>query len=303
MPVAARRDWERTFQSWSAAPGTTQQTKAENAERAVRAAIDASAKLARIDVRVFAQGSYRNRTNVRLESDVDICVCLMDTFITRLDDGLTYQDVGIQDAPYTAAAYKNDVEQALRAHFGAAAVTRGKKAFDVHENTYRIDADVVPALEYRWYYRDGSGRIQQISGVAIFPDAGLRIENYPDQHYENGVEKNRRTGRRFKDAVRIVKRLRNEMAEEGIRSADNMASFLIESLIWNVPDEGFNRGAYGDDMRYVLAHLFNETRADDTCNDWREVNGIKYVFHLTQPWTRQQAHTFVSDAWDYIGFE
>ena len=303
MPVAARRDWERTFESWSTAPGVTQQTKSENAERAVRKAIDASTKLGAMDVRVFAQGSYRNRTNVRLESDVDICVCQMDTFISQLDNGLTYEDVGIVDSKYTVAEYKNDVEQALKAHFGGGAVTRGKKAFDVHENTYRIDADVVPALEYRWYYRDSSQRVQQVSGVAIFPDAGLRIENYPEQHYTNGVAKNGRTGRRFKDVVRILKRLRNEMNEEGVRSATNMPSFLIESLVWNVPDEGFDRGEYSDDVRYVLGHVFNSTLADETCKGWLEVNGIKYVFHSTQPWTREQAHTFISDAWDYVGFE
>ena len=37
------RDWEATFSSWGAAPSATEQTKAENAERAVRKAIDACA--------------------------------------------------------------------------------------------------------------------------------------------------------------------------------------------------------------------------------------------------------------------
>jgi hypothetical protein len=301
--MAKTRDWERTFESWSTAPGTAQQRKAENAERAVRAAIDGSAELSAMEVRVFAQGSYRNRTNVRLESDVDICVCLMDKFTTRLDNGLTNSDVEIKDDPYTPADFKNSVEHALRTHFGADGVTRGKKAFDVHENTYRIDADVVPALEYRWYFRDGNGAIQRISGVAIFPDGGSRIENYPEQHYTNGVDKNSRTGRRYKDVVRVIKRLRNEMKDEGIQSAAKTPSFLIESLVWNAPDEGFDHDSYVDDIRYVLAHLFNESRSDDSCKAWLEVNGIKWLFHPTQSWSRQQAHSFVGDAWDYVGFK
>ena len=36
-------------------------------------------------------------------------------------------------------------------------------------------------------------------------------------------------------------------------------SFLIDSLVWNVPDEGFGHVAYKDDVRWVLAHLFNNT--------------------------------------------
>jgi tRNA nucleotidyltransferase (CCA-adding enzyme) len=68
------RDWEATFSSWGAAPGTTQQTKCENAERAVRKAICASTKLSSMGITVFAQGSYANRTNVREDSDVDVCV-------------------------------------------------------------------------------------------------------------------------------------------------------------------------------------------------------------------------------------
>jgi hypothetical protein len=58
-------DWNATFTTWGAPPGTTEQTKCENAERAVRKAIDASAKLSAKSIEVFTQGSYANRTNVR----------------------------------------------------------------------------------------------------------------------------------------------------------------------------------------------------------------------------------------------
>jgi hypothetical protein len=36
---------------------------------------------------------------------------------------------------------------------------------------------------------------------------------------------------------------------------------------------------------------------------WLEVNDVKYLFHSTQPWTKEQAHAFVSAAWDYVGFD
>jgi predicted nucleotidyltransferase len=56
------------------------QTKCDNAVRAVRKAIDCSDKLNIRSIEVFAQGSYANRTNVRKDSDIDICVLCIDTF-------------------------------------------------------------------------------------------------------------------------------------------------------------------------------------------------------------------------------
>ena len=52
-------------------------------------------------------------------------------------------------------------------------------------------------------------------------------------------QKNDATGRRFKAVVRILKRLRNEMVDNGHKVAGPIPSYLIECLIWNVPNEGF----------------------------------------------------------------
>ena len=299
--AVAGRNWNSTFDRWSGGPSASEQEKCANAERAVRAAISASNALGQHEISVFTQGSYRNRTNVRLESDVDVCVCLKDTYSTHYDSGLSDADVGNVPATYQHADFKNDVEKALKAHFGTEAVTRGKKAFDVHENSYRIDADVVPALEYRWYFKD-EGRVVWHTGTAIFPDGGIRIVNWPDQHYTNGVRKNDQTNRHFKRVVRILKRLRNEMDEAGIQAAGPIASYLIECLVWNVPNVGLGRDYY-DEVRYAVAHLFNNTLEEEKVKEWGEVNELKYLFRPSQPWTREKAHAFLSAAWDYVGFE
>lgn len=296
------RNWEAVFGSWSQAPSQTETEKAENAERAVTNAIADDDVLAEKSIRVFAQGSYRARTNVRQDSDVDVCVCLQSPFITQYDDGLSDSDFGFVNADYTAANFKNDVERALIAHFGADAVDRGTKAFDVHENSYRIDADVVPALEYRWYYKLGE-KPGLIVGTALFPDGGNRIENFPDHNYDNGVTKNTRTNRRYKRIVRILKRLRNEMADARIKSAAAMSSYLIECLTWNVPNELFVGDTFRPTMQLVLGHLWAGTKEESKCAAWLEVNQIKYLFHPKQPWTREQAHTFIDDAWDYVGVD
>jgi len=36
--------------------------------------------------------------------------------------------------------------------FGRAVVKRGNRAFNIRENTYRVEADVVPLFEFRQYW-------------------------------------------------------------------------------------------------------------------------------------------------------
>lgn len=297
--------WEETFQSWAKPPGETEQTKCDNAEQGIKKALAASFALKDRTIKVFPQGSYRNRTNVRIESDVDICVLCLDTCLPdySMSDGLANRDVGLTQATYQYPEFKNDVETALRSYFGNAAVTRGNKAFDVHENTYRVAADVVACFEHRRYHRRAGGGYYYLSGTEFLPDRGGSIINWPEQHYENGVTKNDATGRRFKAVVRILKRLRHELEDKGIAAARPVPSYLIECLVWNVPNEGFGHPTYTADVRWALAHLFNNTRNFEDCKEWGEINELKYLFRTSQPWTLEQAHSFISAAWDYVGFE
>lgn len=300
------RDWERTFREWSKPSSDTEQAKCENAERMIRDAISESTALSRRTVEVFAQGSYRNNTNVREDSDVDICVRCIDTFFYdfSLADGFGRGDVGFPDGTYPYSQFKSEVEEALVSKFGRRAVVRGNKAFDVHANTYRVDADVVACFEHRRYTRRTyNGTFLYLSGTEFRPDSGGRVINWPHQHYESGVAKNKATGARFKYITRVIKRLRNEMAENGIAATKPIPSYLIECLVWNVSNEGFDHEQYTADVRYVIAYTFNETVTDEKCGEWGEVNELKYLFRGGQPWTRQQANVFLDTAWNYTGFK
>ena len=228
-----RRDWERVFSVWSKPPGKTEQERCDRAVRAIKDAVAADATLASKTVRTFPQGSYRNRTNVRQDSDVDVCVLCEDSFYYHLLPGVPGLSVQITPTTYKFGSYKNDVERALVNRFGRANVRRGNKAFDVNENTRRVDADAAPCFAYRlyfngWLYHDGT--------ALIADDTGRLVTNFPRQQYDNGVAKNDATDRRFKRAVRIVKKLSHEMEDAGVASARPIASFLIESLIWNARD-------------------------------------------------------------------
>ncbi len=293
--------WEDKFKSWAQSPSQTETQRAENAIKAIKNAIGASQKLKNRDIRIIGQGSYRNRTNVRGESDVDVGVVCYDSFMPDYPDGTKKEDFGNSDATYEYDQFKNEIGEALVDYFGASAVTRGNKAFDVKETSYHVEADVAPFFEHRRYKKDGT----YLSGVALRPDnrQPAKIINWPEQHYENGNEKNNQTGRAYRALVRIIKNLRNEMADANIAAAKPIIGFLNECLIWNVPNEHFSHTSYSDDLRAALIHLFNATKTVDGCKEWGEVSELKYLFSSGQKWNREQAHNFILAAWQYVGFK
>ncbi len=297
------RDWESVLTTWSQGPSDTEQERAANAEAQVRQAIADSAKLRQRNIRVFVQGSYRNRVNVRQDSDVDVGVLCFDSYFPDYADDNVKALVEKKEtaSTYSYSTLKGEVEEALVARFGRSAVTRGTKAFDIKANTYRVDADVAPFFEHRRWISE----TQYHSGVELLPDNATPpiVRNWPEQHYENGVVKNTATERRFKRIVRILKNLRNEMADGGVAAAKPIPSFLVECLMWNVPNNRFGYPTYKKTVRECLAHLFNNTMEEEKCSEWREISELKYLFRGSQPWTWQEAHSFIDAAWNYMGLE
>ena len=302
-PSRSKSDWESKFGTWSSPPSVTETKRAENAESMIRSAITASDKLRNRNIKVFTQGSYRNRVNTKADSDVDVGVVCFDTYFPDYPDDNVKQilENSSASATYTYSLFKNEIEEALVAKFGRAAVTRGSKAFDVSETSYRVEADVAAFFEHRRY----TSSSRYLSGVEMIPDdySPPRIRNWPEQHYAKGVAKNTLTSKRYKRMVRIIKSLSNEMSSKGVASAKKAPSFLVECLVFNIPNGKFLNLSYWEQTRTALAWLYINTVDDTECNEWGEVSELKYLFRGSQPWTRQSAHQFISDAWDYVGFE
>lgn len=84
------------------------------AEKAIRDAIAASPALSTRDIVVFPQGSYRNRTSVPRESDVDICVMTRDVVIVVVSEAriarlpLTFADRPRTSPPATCGRQRDD---------------------------------------------------------------------------------------------------------------------------------------------------------------------------------------------------
>lgn len=303
------RDWETTFSSWASPPSDTEHERCERVIRAIRTAVSNSAELQAKNILVFTQGSFRNRVNVRQESDVDVGVMLYDYFLDQYPEGKTRADFGNYDVTnYPFSQFKNELEAALVNHFGRATVTRGNKAFDIKATASQVEADVVPLFEFRQYWDSDRYR----AGVALLPDDNSRrIENYPERlvdywpqtplHYENGVSKNDQTSRRFKGMVRILKKLRVELEDAGKAVAAEVPGYLIECLVWNAPNWCFEQPSWEDRVQSVLRFLWQSTAESTLCDKWCEVDAIKYLFRPSQPWTQEQAHAFINAAWDYVG--
>lgn len=301
----ARRDWEETFSGWYKRASDAEQTRYENTCRAINEALRGDDRLSGYSFDVYPKGSYPAFTNVVRDSDVDIAAELTSFFgnrFVREAAGLTIQDVGV--TPYTGdatlAGFKDDVEGALVAAFGVNAVDRGNKAIHIRESSRSLKADVVPCVTEKTWTARRSSR----TGIKLRNDAkpAELILNYPKQHLDEGTKKNDRTTRRYKRVVRILKRLENEMVERSV--LDPVPSFLIESAVYNVPNDRFEPGTWTARVEAALRYIFNGT-ATDACvasEDWLEVNRCKYLFADGQSWSRETANSFALQAWRYVGF-
>lgn len=296
----AARDWESWLKNSTGPASKTEQADAERTEKRIRDAIEADRRLTG-KVRIFVKGSYANNTNVRRDSDVDIAVEWNAwAYISRANEAkkYTWDELGIPtgDADPEPAVFRRWVEEALIAAFGSAKVdTSGNKAITVERNTNTLDADVVPCFQHKRY--DGPGRTPHI-GIRLYPRKGGMVENWPEQNRANGNRKNTDTSHRYKQVVRALKRLENDMVAAGLLDSE-VHGFFIECLLYNLPNGVFGYLSYKQTMLEVLAKLWNQIN-DGEHADWVEVNGLKWLWRSGQTWTPEEAADFAKKAWNYI---
>jgi hypothetical protein len=289
------RKSEDQLQSWTGPASDAEQERYDWTKNQISESLTGGG-LGQFTFKVYPKGSYPNHTNVVRDSDVDIAVELTDIshneFIHSAK-GLTIHDFGY--TPYTGSydlkQFKDDVEAALRRQFGAA-VDRGNKAIHIRESSRGLKADVVVCQTLRSHVSRATIR----PGILIQPDQGDDIHNFPKHHLDEGVIKNNETQKRYKSLVRIVKRLENEMVENGLIA--EVPSFLMESMVWNVPKEIFTQlNTWEDRLAAALLHI---RRSDKS--DWLEANNVKFLFRKSQKWTEEEAQHFVNSSLRYLEF-
>lgn len=289
---------EQQLAGWTGPSSTTEQEKQERTERMICEAIAAHPAFEDCSLSVYAKGSYPNNTNVRTDSDVDISVQCSDVEYWEEHDPGAHPAGPSYTGPWTPSKLRAEVVVALKTKFGDQVDTSGTTAIRVSSSSARVEADVVPCFDYRYYFAGGSSR----AGTRIFRKNGDHFENFPKQHLANGRTKNTATNGRFKSVVRILKRIENAMVVDGEHR--DVPSFFVECLTYNCPKAVFDRYSWTDRVKGALVHIWDNTQGDvePDENRWLEVNEAKYLFHSAQAWSRKDGRDFAQAAWDYLGF-
>lgn len=282
-------------------PSDTEKQKLANSEYQVKEAIKNSEKLKSKTIKVFGQGSYANDTNVKNNSDIDINVKLDDTVYVQVPNNKEKNDFGYSDSDYTFAQYRKDVYDALVEYFGYEYIIDKNKCITVLPNSNRVETDVVPTFRLDRY--DTENKSSKIEGVRFIAKDNSIITNYPLQHIDNGKSKNANTQKRFKRLTRIYRRIRYKMIEDNVDVSDNITSFLLECLVWNVPNHIFNNyDSWTDRLKHSIIYIYNATKEnEETCNEWGEVSELLYLFKARK-WNIKDVNQYMVQMWNYLQY-
>ena len=194
----------------------------------------------------YLQGSYRNDTNIRGDSDVDIVLELTSAFRYDMTSLSQYEQRTLastfQPTSHDWNDFRRETLKALESGFGKEMVAQGNKSIKLKADPPRLAADVVVCLTHRQYNRFNS----YVEGITFWALRDKRwIVNYPNEHYKNGATKSTRTWDRYKRTVRMFKNARNHLESSGRISADLAPSYFVECLLYNAPDSAFQYGFQG----------------------------------------------------------
>ena len=281
---------ESQLETWSR-QGTTDSATALY-ER-IRNALQNDAALRNRNFEVFLQGSYRNSTNIRGDSDVDVVAMLTDTYMPEYGALDAYTRSVVEgrsnSATYTHTDFRRDVLSAIRSAFPTHNVTEGGKSIKIPRTSNNIPADVVPCLEYRLYLPPKSllGDASHIDGIWLWDvQRNHEVTSFPKHSYDNGVTKHGRTNQWYKPTVRIFKNARGWMEDNGLIQSGTASSHAIECLLYNVPDQQFG-SSYGDTVVNVVNWLNGADLTNFVCQ-----NGIQRLFDSGR-WTQQNARAYI----------
>ena len=280
---------------WIQPSSEDEQVQQDRAERMVRTAIERSGAIDLSTVKIYTKGSYPNNTNVRRDSDVDVVVQqnACQYYGHRVDQpqhdvhhGPSYK------GQWTPSAWRGAVVAALVDYFDSSSIdTTGKVAVNISAvQGSRPSADVVPSFDYVRY--ENPTHTSSVRGSCVFPaDGGNKIVNWPQQQLDNGRALNTATGNRYKNYVRALKNAENVLAASG--RIDDLPSYLMECLVFNVPAEQLTGGTLSDGFQLSLLWMFTQIDSGSAMEGWVEPNKLKWLFKGHQKWTIEGARDLI----------
>ena len=283
---------ENQLKIW-AQPGTVRGAK--NTHAAIRNALARHEWPEDVRYTTYMQGSYRNSTHVRRQSDVDVVVQL--TSLPVRDGSLLpgpqkrLLEEKFPKPEYGWRQFRSDVLKAITAAFGEPRVREGKKTLKLVMESPDIPVDVVVAvrhLKYSEYY--GQRSYKNIEGLGLYlPTEKRWTVSYPHIHRRNGVKKERSTDWWFRRCIRMFKNARFQIVEEGRLGPATARPYHIECLLYNVPDRllgGSCQSAYS----YALYWLDRNDLTQFSCQ-----NQLVRLFDGgPDSWTEKDARTLIN---------
>jgi hypothetical protein len=253
---------------------------------------------------VYLHGSYKNDTNIRGDSDVDVVVELESIYYGNIsnlppNEQSAYNNDFIK-ATYDWNDFRSDILTALREYYGYSIIKEGKKSLKViNPHGGRLPADVIVCTVHKNYSKYiNSYNYSYIEGMTFqVPSENRWIIGYPKHHYENGVKKNSpsETNGWYKPIVRVFKNARSYLIDHGKITPDLAPSYFLECLIYNAANDKFG-GKFQTTVYEILKWLHEADYTQSVCQNkqlalfgnspeqWSETSARKLTNSLIDLW-------------------
>ena len=92
------------------------------------------------------------------------------------------------------------------------------------------------------------------------------------------------------------------MIDDGESVSDNITSFLLECLVWNVPNRIMNdNDSWTDRFKKSIVYIYEQTKDEETCKEWGEVSELLYLF-VGRKWTYKDVNAYMVLLWNHLEY-
>ena len=285
---------EAQLQTWANLGATSSSTDTYNS---IKGCIEGNNWNDDVSFNIYLQGSYRNSTNIRGDSDVDVVVEFSSVFYSNKFK-LTEQQLRdfneyYSDGKYTLDSFKKAVIRRLISYYGEAFVQVGNNSIKVLANSGRLDCDVICCAEYREYESFNKMETTNYAKGIVFwtSETNEEVVNFPKLHFDYGALKNNSCNFNYKPTTRIIKNIKAKLVNSGIIPSSRAPSYFIEGLMFNIPHGDFQNSTHYARVLAILNSLYNYS--DSQLEALVCQNRQRYLFGISkQQWNITDCKNF-----------
>jgi len=230
-------------------------TVKEMLKKALREVADEKGVFDVKDVDIYMQGSFLNNVNVGKNTKLEIVVELKKSTTEDFEE-FYFAEVSkkraVKIAPrYSLLQFKNDLYNKLTANLKEHTIKRSNHALAILKNmSLPLTVEILPAFAFKKTNSDG----YKMDCILIYQQVSEKyITAYPHLHTKNLEAKDKETNGNLRKIIRLMKRLREYMAENYGFPAAVAPGYFIDCLAYNVP----NNLLMGEDLNEVLLKMLN----------------------------------------------